>query len=89
MASRSDLAAVATLADWCAAWRFVTEVTAARCYGVDVDPDSLLRDYDQDDVIRVLLQLAWVVLDSLGLARAAEVVRLWGVVITCAEGLST
>lgn len=88
MAGPSELCAVSTLDGWCTAWRFVTEVSAARLFGVDVDPDALLADYDKDDVVRVLLQFAWSLLDSLGPARAAEVLQRWGVVVTVAEGVT-
>lgn len=83
-----DTCLVATLGDWCTAWRFVTEVSAARLFGVDVDLNALLADYDKDDVVRVLLRFVWAVLDSLGPARAAEVLQRWGVVIICAEGVT-
>jgi len=73
---------------WCAAWRFVTAVSAARVYGVDFDRDAMFDGTNEADVAAVLIEFVGRVLDALGPARAAEVVQRWGVLVTCAEGVA-
>lgn len=84
-ASRSETRIVENVDAWRAAWRFVTAVCAARVYGVDIDRDEHLNGTDESDVAAVLLEFTGRVLDSLGPARAAEVMQTWGLIVAGAE----
>ncbi|MFD0630538.1 phage tail tape measure protein [Catenulispora yoronensis] len=86
MADENNLRAAASLADWYTAWRFITEISAAELYGVDIDMAALLADYDQAEIIKALLSLVWAFLGSFGPTCAAAVVQRWGMDVARAEG---
>ncbi|GAA2034591.1 hypothetical protein GCM10009839_38910 [Catenulispora yoronensis] len=88
MADENNLRAAASLADWYTAWRFITEISAAELYGVDIDMAALLADYDQAEIIKALLSLVWAFLGSFGPTCAAAVVQRWGMDVARAEGVA-